>query len=38
MINAKESLGEIIDVLKEDPVPFRRIDVIKLKGMKTFTE
>ncbi|MDH2901051.1 MAG: hypothetical protein PXY39_08765 [archaeon] len=31
-IKRKQSLREIIDVLKDDPVPFRRMDVIKLRG------
>ena len=28
----KGSLREVIDILKDDPVPFRRIDVVKMKG------
>jgi mRNA interferase RelE/StbE len=31
-IKRKQSLRETIDVLKDDPVPFRRMDVIKLRG------
>lgn len=28
----KHALKEIIDVLKQDPVPFRRMDLAKLRG------
>jgi mRNA interferase RelE/StbE len=28
----KQKIGEIVVLLKDDPVPFRREDVVKLKG------
>jgi mRNA interferase RelE/StbE len=28
----KQKIGEIVIILKDDPVPFRREDVVKLKG------
>jgi len=28
----KETIKEIISILKQDPIPFRKVDVSKLKG------
>jgi mRNA-degrading endonuclease RelE of RelBE toxin-antitoxin system len=28
----KQKIGEVVVLLKDDPVPFRREDVVKLKG------
>ncbi|MDG6949386.1 MAG: hypothetical protein JRM77_06005 [Nitrososphaerota archaeon] len=28
----KRAVGDVVQVLKEDPVPFRLLDVVKLKG------
>ena len=33
----KDRVREVLMVLKMDPVPFRRFDVAKLKGYRTFT-
>jgi mRNA-degrading endonuclease RelE of RelBE toxin-antitoxin system len=36
-IKRKSRIKEVISILKNDPIPFRRLDVAKLKGMRTHT-